>query len=71
MLEAGWLLTRYTVPVHIMESHYGPLLSNPSNSEVHPADRVLTSVLAVASLRAQRGGGPFEASRLCLWIRAD
>ncbi|KAK4247140.1 hypothetical protein C7999DRAFT_32409 [Corynascus novoguineensis] len=62
------------LPVHILGSHYGPLLSDPPalpvNSENnggaggHPpppaavVGRTLTSVVAIACLRAQTGVGP-------------
>jgi hypothetical protein len=49
------------LPVHILNSHYGPLLSDPFN--IAPAGhfkvgRVLTSVVAMACLRAQQGVTP-------------
>ncbi|OAA55458.1 hypothetical protein ISF_07969 [Cordyceps fumosorosea ARSEF 2679] len=45
------------LPVHILHSHYAALLSDPPS---HPGGlgRVLTSVVAVACLRAQTGVGP-------------
>ncbi len=49
------------LPVHILNSHYGALLSDPFNTapEGHfKIGRVLTSVVAMACLRAQRGVGP-------------
>ncbi|KAL2163374.1 hypothetical protein VTH06DRAFT_5431 [Thermothelomyces fergusii] len=60
------------LPVHILGSHYGPLLSDPPppaspsssspSSSSPPAEatvgRTLTSVVAVACLRAQTGVGP-------------
>ena len=48
------------LPVHILNSHYGPLLSDPPG-ERHGLARVgraLTSVVAIACLRAQTGVGP-------------
>ncbi|KKK12512.1 conserved mitochondrial protein [Aspergillus rambellii] len=47
------------LPVHILHSHYGALLSNPPGRTTG-ADigRVATSVVAVACLRAQTGVGP-------------
>lgn len=45
------------LPVHIMSAHYGALLSNPPDAE-SPIGRVLTSVVAVACLRAQSGVSP-------------
>ncbi|ROV90132.1 hypothetical protein VPNG_09801 [Cytospora leucostoma] len=52
------------LPVHILGSHYGPLLSDPEDPEgvgrggLAGVGRVLTSVLAIACLRAQAGVGP-------------
>ncbi|KAK3290779.1 uncharacterized protein B0H64DRAFT_56249 [Chaetomium fimeti] len=50
------------LPVHILGSHYGPLLSDPesadNNNNNSLVGRCLTSVLAVACLRAQTGVGP-------------
>ncbi|QIW99934.1 hypothetical protein AMS68_005452 [Peltaster fructicola] len=48
------------LPVHIIESEYGSLFSDPAEADKDPAKigRVLTSVIAVACLRAQTGVGP-------------
>ncbi|GJN82042.1 hypothetical protein PLIIFM63780_005579 [Purpureocillium lilacinum] len=57
------------LPVHILNSHYGPLLSDPppaqetatesgSGTALARTGRVLTSAVAVACLRAQTGVGP-------------
>ncbi|POS73117.1 hypothetical protein DHEL01_v208489 [Diaporthe helianthi] len=54
------------LPVHIHGSHYGPLLANPTAADGTPEDRgglatvgrVLTSLVAIACLRAQTGVGP-------------
>jgi len=55
------------LPVHIIEGEYGNLFSDPppvttisSTGKVIPATvgRVLTSIVAVACLRAQTGVGP-------------
>jgi hypothetical protein len=48
------------LPVHILNSHYGPLLSDPSGERggLARTGRVLTSVIAIACLRAQTGVGP-------------
>ena len=48
------------LPVHIVESEYGALFSDPTVSAPHGANggRVLTSVVAVACLRAQTVVGP-------------
>nr|POF17967.1 dol-p-man:man(5)glcnac(2)-pp-dol alpha-1,3-mannosyltransferase [Quercus suber] len=55
------------LPVHIIESEYGALFSDPAS----PSDprrpnvgRVLTSVIAVACLRAQTGVGPQVVSHV-------
>ncbi|GAA5959505.1 hypothetical protein JCM3765_002350 [Sporobolomyces pararoseus] len=55
------------LPVHILSSHYGPLLSDPllkfprGHSKL---GRVLTSVVAVACLRAQGGVAPQVTSHV-------
>jgi hypothetical protein len=49
------------LPVHILTSHYGPLFSDPLEQfpEGHfKIGRLLTSVVAIACLRAQQGVGP-------------
>lgn len=50
------------LPVHILSSHYGPLLANPQEGdegrELATVGRCLTSVVAIACLRAQTGVGP-------------
>ncbi|KAK2603819.1 hypothetical protein QQS21_004021 [Conoideocrella luteorostrata] len=49
------------LPVHILNSHYGPLLSDPDVSArggLANTGRVLTSMVAIACLRAQTGVGP-------------
>ncbi|KAK4192137.1 hypothetical protein QBC35DRAFT_511875 [Podospora australis] len=52
------------LPVHILNSHYGPLLADPSDKDVPERKKLgyvgrnLTSVVAVACLRAQTGVGP-------------
>lgn len=49
------------LPVHILGSHYAPLLSDP-NAEgrggLEGTGRVLTSLVAIACLRSQTGVGP-------------
>lgn len=56
------------LPVHILNNEYGSLLSDPSPSLPDTASgnvgRVLTSVLAVACLRAQTGVGPQVTSHV-------
>lgn len=48
------------MPVHILSAHYGTLLADPDTNMPLPVSlgRVLTSVLAIACLRAQTGVGP-------------
>ncbi|KAE8377701.1 hypothetical protein BDV26DRAFT_205655 [Aspergillus bertholletiae] len=47
------------LPVHILNSHYGALLSDPANRHTGAAvGRISTSIVAVACLRAQSGVGP-------------
>ncbi|TFA99895.1 Dol-P-Man [Trichoderma ghanense] len=49
------------LPVVILNCHYGPLLSDPDEGEggvKRGVGRVMTSLVAVASLRAQTGVGP-------------
>ncbi|KAF3763235.1 hypothetical protein M406DRAFT_331773 [Cryphonectria parasitica EP155] len=49
------------LPVHILGSHYAPLLSNPegvNRGGLADVGRVLTSLVAIACLRAQTGVGP-------------
>ncbi|KAH6692243.1 hypothetical protein F5X68DRAFT_228621 [Plectosphaerella plurivora] len=48
------------LPVHILGSHYGPLLSDPQGDRggLARVGRVLTSVVAICCLRAQTGVGP-------------
>ncbi|KAJ5108269.1 hypothetical protein N7456_004944 [Penicillium angulare] len=46
------------LPVHILHSNYGALLSDPARTTGASAGRVLTSIVAVACLRAQTGVGP-------------
>lgn len=45
------------LPVHILHSHYGALLSDPPNS-LGPVGRIGTSLIAVSSLRATGNLGP-------------
>lgn len=47
------------LPVHILNSHYAGLLSDPAERNgLARVGRVLTSVVAVSCLRAQTGVGP-------------
>lgn len=52
------------LPVHILNSHYGALLSDPIRHTGAAAGRVLTSVVAVSCLRAQTGVGPQVTSHV-------
>jgi hypothetical protein len=45
------------LPVFILEAEYGQLFSDPPQGEL-PVDRVLMSLVAIASLRSQEGGRP-------------
>lgn len=49
------------LPVHILNADYSLLLSDPEN---RPVGRVLTSLVAVACLRAQTGVGPQVVSHV-------
>jgi hypothetical protein len=59
-LEAKLADAHPDLPVHILGSHYGPLLANPEGDRggLATIGRNLTSVVAVACLRAQTGVGP-------------
>lgn len=47
------------LPVHILNSHYAGLLSNPEErGQLAVIGRIMTSVLAISCLRAQTGVGP-------------
>ncbi|KAJ6137596.1 hypothetical protein N7471_004082 [Penicillium samsonianum] len=46
------------LPVHILHSNYGALLSDPERDTGASAGRILTSIVAVSCLRAQSGVGP-------------
>ncbi|CAP74197.1 hypothetical protein E8E15_009785 [Penicillium rubens] len=46
------------LPVHILHSNYGALLSDPERSTGVSAGRILTSIIAISCLRAQSGVGP-------------
>lgn len=55
------------LPVHILSSHYGPLLADPFGAAPPghaKVGRVLTSVVAIACLRAQGGVGPQVTSHV-------
>ncbi|GAA5877134.1 hypothetical protein JCM1840_005666 [Sporobolomyces johnsonii] len=59
------------LPVHILTSHYGPLLADPFVAPAPLAGhahaqlgRILTSVVAIACLRAQGGVGPQVTSHV-------
>ncbi|KAF2402303.1 hypothetical protein EJ06DRAFT_580581 [Trichodelitschia bisporula] len=47
------------LPVHILDSHYGPLLADPPGEmDLGRVGRIGTSLIAIACLRAQAGVGP-------------
>ena len=53
------------LPVHILNSHYANLLSDPPNKQTGAAvGRVLTSLIAIACLRTQTGVGPQVVSHV-------
>ncbi|KAI0427711.1 hypothetical protein F5Y09DRAFT_333155 [Xylaria sp. FL1042] len=53
------------LPVHIINGHYSNLLSNPRDAQKQePVGRVLTSLVAIACLRAQTGVGPQVVSHV-------
>ncbi|OAA37861.1 hypothetical protein NOR_06938 [Metarhizium rileyi] len=52
-------LSHPDLPVHILNSHYGSLLADPvERNGLASTGRVLTSMVAIACLRAQTGVGP-------------
>jgi hypothetical protein len=58
-LEAKLADSHPDLPVHILGCHYGPLLADPARENgLGTVGRNLTSVVAVACLRAQTGVGP-------------
>lgn len=47
------------LPVHILNSHYAPILSDPAErGGLAKTGRILTSLIAISCLRAQTGVGP-------------
>jgi hypothetical protein len=57
------------LPVHIIENEYGALFSDPASPNIDHSvrpnvGRVLTSIMAVACLRAQSGVGPQVVSHV-------
>ncbi|KAI1809571.1 hypothetical protein GGS20DRAFT_571357 [Poronia punctata] len=53
------------LPVHIINGHYANLLANPRDAgKQEPVGRVLTSIVAIACLRAQTGVGPQVVSHV-------
>lgn len=58
-------LSHPDLPVHILHGHYATLLANPRDAhKAEPVGRVLTSLVAVACLRAQSGVGPQVVSHV-------
>lgn len=56
-LIAKLSLAHPDLPVHILHSHYGPLLSDPSH-DPGPVGRIGTSLIAIGTLRAAGQLGP-------------
>ncbi|KAF4122903.1 alpha-1,3-mannosyltransferase [Geosmithia morbida] len=53
------------LPVHILNSHYGPLLADPAErGGLAKTGRILTSVIAISCLRAQTGVAPQVTSHV-------
>ncbi|KAI5919177.1 hypothetical protein F4810DRAFT_688714 [Camillea tinctor] len=53
------------LPVHILNGHYSNLLANPRGAQkAEKVGRVLTSLVAIACLRAQTGVGPQVTSHI-------
>ncbi|OXG72865.1 hypothetical protein C348_06227 [Cryptococcus neoformans Gb118] len=52
------------LPVHILNSHYGALLADPPSLPSPRIGRILTSIVAITCLRAQRGVGPQVTSHV-------
>ncbi|KIX04857.1 uncharacterized protein Z518_05728 [Rhinocladiella mackenziei CBS 650.93] len=52
------------LPVHILAADYGMLLSDPFTTSPVKVGRVLTSIVAIACLRAQTGVGPQVTSHV-------
>ncbi|KAL6863254.1 hypothetical protein ACO1O0_003499 [Amphichorda felina] len=65
-LIAKLALAHPDLPVVILQSHYGPLLADPPPRTSSPGSvgRLLTSVVAVAALRAQSGVAPQVVSHV-------
>jgi hypothetical protein len=67
-LQQKLALSHPDLPVHIVEGEYGNLFADPETPQVGvvPATvgRVLTSIVAVACLRAQTGVGPQVVSHV-------
>lgn len=59
-LESKLAESHPDLPVHILGSHYGPLLSDPEGERggLASVGRNLTSIVAISCLRAQTGVGP-------------
>ena len=59
------------LPVYIMGGHYGPLLSDPQErGKLATVGRSMTSIVAVACLRAQGGVGPQVLSHVYGLLKA-
>ncbi|OBT74558.1 hypothetical protein VF21_07542 [Pseudogymnoascus sp. 05NY08] len=63
-LEAKLKAAHPDLPVHILSNHYGSLLSDFPGVHKPAVGRVLTSLVAIACLRAQTGVGPQVVSHI-------
>ncbi|KFZ11838.1 hypothetical protein V501_04541 [Pseudogymnoascus sp. VKM F-4519 (FW-2642)] len=63
-LEAKLKAAHPDLPVHILSNHYGSLLSDFPGLHKPAVGRVLTSLVAIACLRAQTGVGPQVVSHI-------
>lgn len=57
-------LSHPNLPIYIISSHYGTNLSDPDQNMPVKVGRVLTSMVAIACLRAQTGVGPQVLSHI-------
>ncbi|OBT52180.1 hypothetical protein VE04_06589 [Pseudogymnoascus sp. 24MN13] len=59
------------LPVHILSNHYGTLLSDFPGANNPAVGRVLTSLVAIACLRAQPGEGGEEVGESEKWLGGE
>ncbi|KAK3313067.1 hypothetical protein B0H66DRAFT_385158 [Apodospora peruviana] len=70
-LESKLATSHPDLPVYILGGHYGPLLSDPTQrGRLGVVGRTLTSVVAIACLRAQTGVGPQVLSHVYGLLKA-